>query len=188
MTPIEAAKQSIDLVSVVEGAGVELKQRGTRHVGLCPFHTEKTPSFYVFPDGHYKCWGCGEYGDAIDFIQKLHGLSFQDALKHLGIEQGPATPEVRADIVERKRKAELVKQFREWEIQYCIHVSDLSFRTRKLMLNGIPPEDLDLYASLFHKLPIWEHHIRILIHGNDRQKHKLYKEVSLKRGLPGASG
>jgi len=54
---IEAAKQSIDLVSVVESAGVELKQRGNRHVGLCPFHTEKTPSFYVFPDQMRSIWG-----------------------------------------------------------------------------------------------------------------------------------
>jgi hypothetical protein len=186
MTPIE--KESIDLVSVVESAGVELRQRGTRHVGLCPFHTEKTPSFYVFPDNRFKCFGCSESGDSIDFVQKLYGLPFQDALKHLGIEQGEVTPEVRADIKDRKRKAELVREFREWEIQYCIHVSDLHFKTKKLMLNGIPPEDLDLYASLFHKLPIWEHHIRILIHGSDREKHKLYKAVSLKRGLPGASG
>jgi len=177
MTPIEAAKQSIDLVSVVEGAGVELKQRGTRHVGLCPFHTEKTPFFYVFPDGHYKCWGCGEYGDTIDFIQKLHGLSFQDALRHLGIEQGEVTPEIRADITERKRKAELVRRFREWEIQYCIYVSDLAFRTRKLMMKGIAPEDLDSHASLFHKLPIWEHHISILVHGNDEEKYKLFRSI-----------
>ncbi|HUV77829.1 MAG TPA: CHC2 zinc finger domain-containing protein, partial [Desulfobacterales bacterium] len=116
---IEAAKQNIDLVSVVEGAAVELKQRGTRHVGLCPFHNEKTPSFFIFNDNRFKCFGCGERGDTIDFIQKLYGLSFKDALQHLGIEQGPVTPEIKADIKERKRKAELVRNFREWEIQYC---------------------------------------------------------------------
>jgi DNA primase len=52
MTPIQ--KESIDLVGVVEGVGVELKQRGTRHVGLCPFHSEKTPSFFIFPDNRFK--------------------------------------------------------------------------------------------------------------------------------------
>ena len=54
MTPIEVAKQNIDLVSVVEGVGIELKKRGTRHVGLCPFHSEKTPSFFIFPDNRFK--------------------------------------------------------------------------------------------------------------------------------------
>ena len=174
---IAELKESIDLASVVEAAGVELKQRGTRHVGLCPFHDEKTPSFYVFPDGHYKCWGCGEYGDSIDFTQKYYNLSFKDALKHLGIEQGPVTPAIRRDIAERKRKAELVKEFRKWELHYCIYVSDLYFRTKKLMMNGIPPEDLDSYETLFHKLPVWEHHISILIHGSDKEKFKLYKEA-----------
>jgi hypothetical protein len=175
MTPIQ--KESIDLVSVVEGVGVELKKRGTRHVGLCPFHTEKTPSFFIFPDNRFKCFGCGESGDSIDFIQKLNDLSFKGALKFLGIEQGPITPKIKREIKERKRKAELMKRFRQWEVEYCTHVSDLLFQTKKLMLNGIPPEDLDSYASLFHKLPIWEHHIRILVHGNDKEKFKLFRSV-----------
>jgi hypothetical protein len=177
---IAEAKEAIDLVSVAEGAGVELKQHGTRHIGLCPLHSEATPSFFVFPDQRFKCFGCGESGDVIDFIQKLHGLSFKDALTHLGIEREPITPELKRGIEERKRKAQLVKKFRDWEIQYCIHVSDLHFRTKKLMMSGIPPEDLDLYALLFHKLPIWEHHIHILIHGSDREKFELYKEAKPK--------
>ena len=49
---IQTAKQNIDLHSLVESAGVELRQHGNRHVGLCPFHTERTPSFYVFDDHH----------------------------------------------------------------------------------------------------------------------------------------
>ena len=95
-------KREIDLLSVVEASGVEVIQHGTRHVGLCPFHSEKTPSFYIFQDNHYKCFGCGEHGDVIDFVQKHYGLSFQDALKHLGIDQGRVTPKVRQDIERRK--------------------------------------------------------------------------------------
>ncbi|MFC1788860.1 CHC2 zinc finger domain-containing protein [Thermodesulfobacteriota bacterium] len=174
---IAELKEGIDFISVVEGAGVELKQRGNRYVGPCPFHTEKTPSFFIFNDNRFKCFGCGESGDCIDFIRKLHGLSFQDALKHLGIEQSPITPKIKQDIKERKRKAEQVRKFREWEIQYCIYVSDLLHRTKKLMMNGIPPEDLDLYATLFHQLPIWEHSIRVLVHGTDKEKFKLFKEA-----------
>lgn len=177
MQMISELKNNIDLVSAVESAGVELRRSGSRHVGLCPFHTEKTASFFVFQDNHFKCFGCGEWGDAIDFIQKLHGLSFPEALKYLGIEQGEITPKVRQDIERRKRRAELVKRFRDWEERYCIYISDLWFQTTNLMLNGIVPEDLDLYASLFHMLPIWEYHRDILINGNDKLKFELYLEA-----------
>ena len=170
-------KENIDLVSVVESAGVELKRSGTRHVGLCPFHTERTPSFFVFPDGHYKCWGCGSYGDVIDFVQEMHGLSFQDALKYLGIEQGRITPKVKREIERRKCRAELVKQFRDWEQFHGTYISDLWHKTKRLMVKGIPPDDLDLYAPLFHMLPVWEFHREILIHGTDREKFELYREA-----------
>jgi hypothetical protein len=174
---IAELKQNIDLVSVVESSGVELARRGTRHVGLCPFHTEKTPSFFVFQDNHYKCFGCGERGDVIDFVQKLYGLSFPDALKHLGIQQGRITPEVKRDIERRNRRAKLVREFRDWEQRYCIYISDLWFETKKLMADGIPREDLDLYAPLFHMLPVWEYHRDILINGSDELKFELYKEA-----------
>ena len=170
-------KKSIDLMSVVEFAGVELKRSGTRHVGLCPFHTEKTPSFYIFPDNHFKCFGCGVHGDSIDFIQKLHGLSFPDALRHLGIEQGELTPEVRRDIAKRKHRAKLKRQFRDWEQRYGTHISNLWHKTKRLMVAGIPLDDLELHTSLFHMLPVWEHHRNILISGTDEEKFELYKEA-----------
>ena len=174
---IAELKRNIDLAHVVSESGVELKSRGTRQVGLCPFHNEKTPSFYIFSDNHFKCFGCGEHGDAIDFVQKLYGLSFQDALKHLGIEQGHITPKVRRDIKRRKRRAELVKEFRDWEQRYGVYVSNLWYETKQLMINGIAPDDLDLYAPLFHMLPIWEYQRDILINGSDELKFGLYKEA-----------
>lgn len=176
-TDFAIQKQDIDLVSVVESAGFELKRSGTRHVGLCPFHAEKTASFYVFNDNHYKCWGCGEYGDVIDFVQKLHGLSFRDALKHLGLEQGQITPKIRRDIERRKRRAAHIREFRDWEQRYGVYISNLWYETKMLMIRGIPPDDLDLYASLFHMLPVWEYHRDILINGSDKLKFELYKET-----------
>jgi hypothetical protein len=180
---ISELKRNIDLAEVVMDAGIELQPHGSRHCGLCPFHTEKTPSFYVFQDNHFKCFGCGASGDCIDFVQKLHGLTFPDALKHLGIDQGEITPQIRRDIEKRKERAILVKRFRQWELDYCTYISDLWFKTKKMMMIGIQPEDLDLYAPLFHKLPVWEYHREILIHGTDELKHELYKET-LSRGLP----
>ncbi len=179
---INEAKQNIDLVSVVESTGVELQKRGARYCGLCPFHAERTPSFFVFPDNHFKCFGCGISGDCIDFIQRLHGLSFQDALKHLGIKRSETTPQMQQDIKKRKRCAELVKKFRQWEWDYCTHISSLWFEIKRLMVGDIPPEDLELYAPLLHMLPIWEYHREILIHGTDKEKFKLYKEAQNAKG------
>jgi hypothetical protein len=176
---ISELKKSIDLLSVAESAGVDLHKRGCRHCGLCPFHTEKTPSFFIFPDNRFKCFGCGESGDCIDFVMKLHGLSFPDALKHLGIEQGPMTPEIRRNIERRKQQAARIKRFRDWEQRYCWYVSDLWFQTKRLMANGIPPGDLELYAPLFHMLPIWRNQIDVLVHGTDQEKFKLFEDVMI---------
>lgn len=174
---LAAQKQNIDLASIVVDAGVELKQRGARHVGLCPFHNEKTPSFYIFQDNHYKCFGCGAHGDVIDFVQKLYGLSFLDALKHLGVEQGQITPKIRQDIERRKRRAELVKQFKDWVNRYTAHVGTLIIETEKLMKDGIPPEDLELYAPLLHGLPVWKYYLSILVEESEEEKFELYKEA-----------
>ncbi len=165
-----------DIKSVLENEGVVLIQKGNKHVALCPFHTEKTPSFFVFQDIRFKCFGCGESGDVIDFIQKMYGLSFKGALKHLGIKQGRITPEIKRDIARRKRRAELIAKFEDWQERYCIEVSDLWFQTKNLMKNIIP-EDLDLYANLFHGLPVWEYHREILIYGSDEEKYLLYQDV-----------
>ena len=88
-------------------------------------HDDRNPSFYIFPDNRFKCFGCGESGDSIDFVQKLYGLSFKDTLKHLEIEQGTITPEIKKDIQKCKRKAELLREFKKWCFEYCLKISDL---------------------------------------------------------------
>ncbi len=63
---------------------VSLKRSGSRYVGLCPFHEERTPSFYVTPSkGIYKCFGCGKGGDAVAFLMKYNRMEYPDALRHL---------------------------------------------------------------------------------------------------------
>ena len=68
---IQQIKQEAELKQVVESLGVELKRAGANYVGRCPFHNEKTGSFYVHPrNQHWKCYGCGEGGNAIDFVMR----------------------------------------------------------------------------------------------------------------------
>ena len=86
-------KSSVDLVNVV-GEYVRLKKSGPqRYMGLCPFHNEKTPSFTVHAARQfYKCFGCGEGGDVFNFVQKIEGISFYEALKLLAERHGVPMP------------------------------------------------------------------------------------------------
>ena len=85
---ITEIRERIDMLELV-GAKVQLKRSGKNWKGLCPFHTEKTPSFYVYPDsGNYVCFSCGEKGDAFTWLQKTEGMDFPDALEQLAARTG----------------------------------------------------------------------------------------------------
>ena len=82
--------ERVDVVAVI-GAHVQLKKAGANHVGLCPFHDEKTPSFHVYPDG-FHCFGCGAHGTAIGFLMDLEGLTFPEAVESLASTLGLDVP------------------------------------------------------------------------------------------------
>lgn len=76
-------RNRIDLVDLV-GQRVLLKKTGKHWKGLCPFHEDRNPSFYVNRElGHYRCWSCGESGDCFTWVMKTQNLEFVDALKML---------------------------------------------------------------------------------------------------------
>jgi len=86
-------KQAADIVDVI-GRVVTLRRAGHRHVGLCPFHQEKTPSFHVDPENQlFHCFGCGQGGDVVTFVMKHQNLSFGDALRHLADRYHVVLPE-----------------------------------------------------------------------------------------------
>ena len=79
----EEVRAASDIITVVS-ARVQLKKRGNSYIGLCPFHNEKTPSFYVWPDrGNYKCFGCDKSGDVFSFVMETESLTFPEALRFL---------------------------------------------------------------------------------------------------------
>ncbi|MBV8726582.1 MAG: DNA primase [Candidatus Eremiobacteraeota bacterium] len=95
-TAIREIHARTDLASLV-GSFVSLRKQGRDLVGLCPFHSERTPSFHVHPqEGYFKCFGCGAYGDAIAFMQRIESLTFPDAARVLatraGVELAAETP------------------------------------------------------------------------------------------------
>jgi DNA primase len=92
---IDEVRARADIVEVV-GEHVPLKRAGKDFRALCPFHHEKTPSFYVVPaKSLYKCFGCGESGDIFTFLMKRDGLTFQDAVRELGRRVGVEVPDPR---------------------------------------------------------------------------------------------
>src|SRR5262249_57250254 len=94
--PDDAIREVRDRASLFEVVAdtVALRRRGRSAVGLCPFHTEKTPSFTVSEDrGFYHCFGCGEHGDVFTFVMKTEGLAFPEAVRRVAERFGIALPE-----------------------------------------------------------------------------------------------
>jgi DNA primase len=109
---IDQVKSAMEVLPIVEQY-VQLRKAGGTYKGLCPFHQERTPSFTVTPArGTYKCFGCGEGGDAISFVEKMESLDFVGAIESLAkrfgveLEYEESSPE--ADRA-RKRKDRLIQ-------------------------------------------------------------------------------
>jgi DNA primase len=105
-------------LAAVVGRRVKLTRAGRELKGCCPFHNEKTPSFYVNEDkGFYHCFGCGAHGDAIRFVMEQDGLPFMDAVKSLAAEVGLSVPEMRRDDPEQAKRTglyELMEAAGDW--------------------------------------------------------------------------
>ncbi len=90
---IEELNRRTDIVELV-GSYVQLKRKGRLYGGLCPFHSEKTPSFYVYPDTQsFYCFGCGAGGDAINFAKKINSIDYGEAVKMLAARAGMPEPQ-----------------------------------------------------------------------------------------------
>jgi DNA primase len=106
---VEEVRERADIVEVV-GEHVSLKRAGKEFKALCPFHNEKTPSFYVVPaKGFYKCFGCGESGDVFSFLMEYLGLSFNEAVEKLAARYGVEIPKQK----EYREEDDRLKPYRE---------------------------------------------------------------------------
>lgn len=106
---VREVRDRADVVTVVSDY-VSLRKSGTNYQGLCPFHSEKTPSFNVNPArGIFHCFGCGVGGDVYAFIMRVEGLSFPEAVKFLArrvnieIEEKPLSPAEKRKVDEREQ-------------------------------------------------------------------------------------
>jgi len=153
-SPIEEIKQRLDVVDLVRNY-VNLVKAGNNYKACCPFHQEKTPSFFVSPDKQmFKCFGCGEGGDIFAFVQKIEGLEFRDALRLLADKAGvvlkkqdPKLQSERARLLEISHLAtkffekQLSSKIGQAVTEYLLIDRGLKIETIKQFRLGYAPDD-----------------------------------------------
>ncbi len=160
MSVIDEVKDRLDIVEVISSY-VPLQKSGRNYKALCPFHSEKTPSFVVFPDSqHWHCFGaCSEGGDVFTFVMKREGWDFRTALEELarraGVELRPRTPAQ----VEAQEEADRLRSALTTAAQYYNHLlrhapeaeAARAYVTRR----GLSDETVERFL-LGYSLPGWE--------------------------------
>src|SRR6478735_6773375 len=142
----------MEILPLVEDV-VRLRKAGSTYKGLCPFHQERTPSFTVSPArGTFKCFGCGEGGDAITFVKNTENVDFVGAIELLArrfgvdLEYEEASPEQE----QKRQRDERLKALLERAAEFCARVlwdSDAAAPAREYLASralqeGYTPEDL----------------------------------------------
>lgn len=142
MIPEEKVREVAERLSIVEVVSdyVELRRSGSNFLGLCPFHSEKTPSFNVNPAREiFHCFGCGAGGSAFSFIMKIEGLNFPEAVKLLARKAG-------IEIEERQLTAAEIKS--QDEHAQFLRINDLATSYyRSVLLNGQEGEAARQYLA-----------------------------------------
>jgi len=147
-------RQRTDVVEVV-GRYVGLKQSGSSHKGLCPFHTEKTPSFHVHSEKQiFHCFGCGEGGDVFGFLMRHDNLSFPEAVRELARQAGVEIPETGE---EGSRLATLYKANEQALEYFRAGLRGAAGRSARAYLDGrgVPADLLDRFQVGFAP-PGWD--------------------------------
>src|SRR5512143_3100487 len=104
---LQAIRERVSIVEVVSGY-VTLKKAGRNHIGLCPFHTEKTPSFTVNDErGLFHCFGCGAGGTVFTFVMRIDRIGFVEAVENLARRAGIALPAHREGGLATEQRQEL---------------------------------------------------------------------------------
>ncbi|NPA94502.1 MAG: DNA primase [Thermodesulfobacteria bacterium] len=141
---LQTIRETADIRQVVQEF-VPLKKRGKNWVGLCPFHSDKDPSFTVNEDKQiFYCFGCGEGGNVFKFLMKIQGISFPEAARALAQRYGITIPERPVSAHERKKK-ELKEQLLELTLEASHYFTSQleSSKTAELARNYLESRGLD---------------------------------------------
>ena len=111
---IAAVRAQAGLADTISRYGVKLTPKGREYVALCPFHSEKTPSFTVDEEkGFFHCFGCGAHGDVIEFVMRFANRSFREAVEDLHGGHESTDPDITRRAAERQRRAEAERHARD---------------------------------------------------------------------------
>ncbi len=159
MDVIEQIKERINLADYVART-VTLQKSGRNLRGLCPFHQEKTPSFFVFPDANrWHCFGCGRGGDIFNFVMEQQGLDFRGALEELarlaGVDLHPQTPEERAAAAERERLLQVLEAATVYYHHLLLSAPQAAQARDYLARRGFTPATWEAFR-LGYSLPSWD--------------------------------
>ncbi len=153
---VEEIKRKTDIVGLI-GQYVTLKKLGRHNKGLCPFHSEKTPSFMVNEEmGLYKCFGCGAGGDSIKFLMEIEGIDFREALERLAEKVGIKLVTRRFDAGGDKQKLLEVMELTTRYFHWLLTDSKPGEEARKYLEERKINSKLIETFNLGYSLPGWD--------------------------------
>ncbi len=153
---VERVKDATDLVALV-GQAVKLRKAGAAYSGLCPFHSERSPSFQVVPGKNfYHCFGCGKHGDAFTWLMEREGMSFPEALEQLANAASIEVPKYKerptAEVDHEARLRAVLEAAQAWyELKLNSHLDALAYLQKRGISEaflkeagfGVAPESWD---------------------------------------------
>ncbi len=145
---IEEVKSRTDIADLISSYGVAVRHAGSSLKACCPFHNEKTPSFHIdAAKGFYHCFGCGESGDAIKFVQKYEGLSFVESVRKLASACGVEIAE-RSDpeANSRKRLYSLMAELSQFYRRCLLKTAEAAAARDYLSKRGLDSEAQEAFA------------------------------------------
>jgi DNA primase len=160
VSAIDEVKDRLDVVEVVSSY-LQLNKSGRNYKALCPFHSEKTPSFVVFPDSQrWHCFGaCNEGGDVFNFVMKMEGWDFRTALeelaRHAGVELKPQTPAQEQAAEEADRLRGLLSASARYYHQVLVNAPEAEAARRYVEERGLSDDAVEAFL-LGYSLPEWE--------------------------------
>lgn len=174
--PLEAIRVHVDLVELVSDY-VRLERSGKNFRGLCPFHAEHTPSFYVSPAlGRFHCFGCNASGDAFTFLMRIEGISFQEAVEKLARKAGVALPRPPEAVPSSDLTARLRRALRAAHFYFRQHLKRSEQAQAYLRERGIEEATIEKFG-LGYAPDRWDGLVQFF------QKHKLSLEDAQRAGL-----
>lgn len=166
----------------------ELRRQGSRWVTRCPFHEDKDPSLVIFPDG-WKCFGCGEHGDATTLVARLCNLRPLEAARmiatdfHIPIQGASREEQARARQAYFRLKArrELESRFRQTENNVYQRLAALYRAVDRKLFSIRNEAELEKYGSLYHIEPLLLYVLEVLRTGTTAEKIIILKSEQTRR-------